>query len=45
MKLRAINEGFVWNDNLKVHLYSFFLNNSQIRDEHTPLSWEKEYFK
>lgn len=28
MKLRAINEGFVWNDNLKVHLYSFFLNDS-----------------
>jgi len=44
MKLRAINEGFVWNDNLKLHVYSFFLSNSKIRDEHTPLSWEEDFF-
>ena len=37
LKYRAINEGFVWNDNFKVHLYSFFLNGSKIRDEHSPL--------
>jgi len=37
MKRRALEEGFIWNDNLKVHVYSFLLNDSKIRDEHTPL--------
>jgi hypothetical protein len=44
LKKRALSEGYVWSDNLKVHIYSFFLADSKIRDENTPLTWENTFF-
>jgi len=37
MKQRTLYENYVWNDNYKVHLYSFLLKNSTVRDENSPL--------
>lgn len=37
MKQRTLEENYLWSDDCKIHLYSFLLNSSTVRDEHTPL--------